>query len=71
MQMTPTLHKVIAREFPGKNNAGLRKHIRSMVTEDGDLTLLRHTIALTAQGTMSLGAVIRAWRDQKMSEVVW
>ena len=55
------LNAIIQREFPGRTNAGLRRRLRACVANEIDPWVLRRTVALTAQGTMRLRAVSRAY----------
>lgn len=63
MTLTPVLRCAIQRNFPGRTNAGLRARLYACIRNDGDVALFRHTVALTAQGTMSLAAVVQAVRN--------
>ena len=62
------IETAIRREFPGQSNAGLRARLRKLIAAGGDPWALRHTVALTAQGTMRLSAVQRAVTETRQEE---
>ena len=57
MMVTPAIEHSIRTQFPGRHNAGLRAQVRQIVRLDGEVRLLRYTVALTAWGRASLEAV--------------
>lgn len=46
-------------QFPGPNNAGLRKMIRDCYAKGGDVASIAKQVALTASGERGLKAVVK------------
>ena len=60
----PETLAAIVREFPGRDNAGLRKTLRAAALAGLPLGNLAHSIALTACGRAALDEVSRVHRAE-------